>query len=42
MVSKGRRDGRDWGDDYIEVYFEDLGREPRQTSGNWVASSDRS
>jgi hypothetical protein len=31
MVSKGRRDGRDLGDDYIEVHFEDLVREPRQT-----------
>jgi len=31
MVSKGRRDGRDLGDDYIEVHFEDLIREPRQT-----------
>lgn len=31
MVSKGRRDGRDLGADYIEVHFEDLVREPRQT-----------
>lgn len=31
MVSKGRRDGRDLGTDYIEVHFEDLVREPRQT-----------
>ena len=31
MVSKGRHDGRDLGDDYIEVHFEDLVREPRQT-----------
>jgi hypothetical protein len=31
MVSKGRRDGRDLGGDYIEVHFEDLVREPRQT-----------
>ena len=33
MVSKGRRDGRDLGGDYIEVHFEDLVREPRQTLG---------
>ncbi len=31
MVTKGRRDGRDLGDDYTEVYFEDLVREPRKT-----------
>ena len=31
MVSKGRRDGRDLGDDYVEVHFEDLVREPRRT-----------
>src|SRR5215469_976008 len=31
MVSKGRRDGRDLGNDYIEVHFEDLVSEPRQT-----------
>jgi Sulfotransferase family len=31
MVSKGRRDGQDLGEDYIEVHFEDLVREPRQT-----------
>lgn len=31
MVAKGRRDGRDLGDDYIEVRFEDLIREPRET-----------
>ena len=31
MVSKGRREGRDLGDDYIEVHFENLIREPRQT-----------
>ncbi|HYM75139.1 MAG TPA: sulfotransferase [Candidatus Dormibacteraeota bacterium] len=31
MVRKGRRDGRDLGQDYIEVHFEDLIREPRQT-----------
>src|SRR5215470_3650648 len=31
MVSKGRRDGRGLGDDYIEVHFEDLIHQPRQT-----------
>src|SRR5215475_12421246 len=31
MVSKGRRDGRDLGHDYIEVHFEDLVRQPRRT-----------
>lgn len=31
MVSKGRRDGRDLGNDYFEVHFEDLVREPRRT-----------
>jgi len=31
MVSKGRRDGCDLGNDYIEVHFEDLVCEPRQT-----------
>jgi hypothetical protein len=31
MVSKGRRDGRDLGEDYIEVHFEDIVRDPRQT-----------
>ena len=31
MVSKGRRDGRDLGDDYFEVHFEDLIREPRES-----------
>jgi len=30
MVSKGRRDGRDLGDDYMEVHFENLIRDPRQ------------
>jgi Sulfotransferase family len=30
MVNKGRRDGRGLGDDYIEVHFEDLIREPRE------------
>lgn len=31
MVSKGRRDGRDLGGDYIEVHFEELIRDPRKT-----------
>ena len=31
MVNKGRQDGCALGDDYIEVHFEDLLREPRQT-----------
>jgi len=31
MVSKGRRDGHDLGDDYIEVHFEELIRDPRKT-----------
>jgi len=31
MVSKGRRDGRDLKGDYLEVHFENLIREPRQT-----------
>lgn len=31
MVNKGRRDGHDLGEDYIEVHFEDLIRDPRQT-----------
>jgi sulfotransferase family protein len=31
MVNKGRRDGRGFPDDYIEVHFEDLIREPRET-----------
>jgi hypothetical protein len=31
MVSKGRRDGRDLGDDYTEVHFEDLVTKPRET-----------
>lgn len=31
MVNKGRRDGRDLGEDYIELYFEDLIREPQPT-----------
>ena len=31
MVNKGRRDGRSLGDDYTEVKFEDLIREPRET-----------
>ena len=31
MVSKGRRDGRDLGEDYIEVHFEDLVGDPRPT-----------
>jgi hypothetical protein len=31
MVTTGRRHGRDLGEDYIEVHFEDLIREPRQT-----------
>jgi hypothetical protein len=39
MVSTGRREGRDLGDDYIEVHFENLVREPRQTSPSWVANS---
>lgn len=34
MVSKGRRDGRDLGNDYIEVHFEDLVCEPRRTLAN--------
>lgn len=33
MVRKGRRDGRDLGAHYIEVHFEDLIREPRETLG---------
>jgi hypothetical protein len=31
MVNKGRRDGRDLGDDYTEVHFEELIRQPRET-----------
>jgi hypothetical protein len=31
MVNKGRRDGRALGGDYIEVHFEELIREPRET-----------
>ena len=31
VVTNGRRDGRDLGDDYIEVHFEDLIREPQET-----------
>jgi hypothetical protein len=31
MVSKGRRDGRDLGDDYTEVHFEELISQPRET-----------
>jgi hypothetical protein len=31
MVSKGRRDGRDLGDDYTEVRFEELVSRPRET-----------
>jgi hypothetical protein len=31
MVSKGCRDGRDLGDDYTEVHFEDLVTKPRET-----------
>jgi hypothetical protein len=31
MVDKGRREGRNFGDDYMEVHFEDLVREPRET-----------
>jgi hypothetical protein len=31
MVNKGRRDGRNLGDDYAEVKFEELIREPRET-----------
>jgi hypothetical protein len=31
MVNKGRRDGRDLGDDYIEVHFEQLINQPRET-----------
>lgn len=33
MVSKGRRDGVALGDDYLEVHFEHLIREPRTTLG---------
>lgn len=31
MVNKGRRDGRNLGDDYTEVRFEELIRQPRET-----------
>jgi hypothetical protein len=31
MVSKGRRDGRDLGNDYTEVHFEDLVSKPHDT-----------
>ncbi len=31
MVNKGRKDGRDLGQDYIEVRFEELLRNPRET-----------
>jgi hypothetical protein len=31
MVNKGRRDGRDLGADYLEVHFEELLAEPRET-----------
>jgi hypothetical protein len=31
MVNKGRRDGRDLGDDYAEVHFEDLINKPHET-----------
>jgi len=31
MVNTGRRHGRDLGEDYIEIHFEDLIREPRLT-----------
>jgi hypothetical protein len=31
MVNKGRRDGRDLGDDYTEVRFEELVERPRET-----------
>lgn len=31
MVKKGRRDGRDLGDDYTEVHFEELVSQPRET-----------
>ena len=31
MVNKGRRDGRDLGDDYTEVHFEDLISKPHET-----------
>ena len=31
MVNKGRLDGRDLGDDYTEVHFEELVAEPRET-----------
>ena len=31
MVNKGRRDGRDLGDDYTEVHFEELISQPRET-----------
>ena len=31
MVNKGRRDGRDLGDDYTEVHFEDLIGKPHET-----------
>ena len=31
MVNKGRLDGRDLGDDYTEVHFEDLVGKPRET-----------
>lgn len=31
MVNKGRRDGRDLGDDYAEVHFEELVGQPRET-----------
>jgi capsular exopolysaccharide synthesis family protein len=37
-----QRDTQDWGDDCIEVHFEDLVREARHTSPNGDASSDRS
>jgi hypothetical protein len=31
MVTTGRRHGRDLGEDYIEIHFEDLIREPQKT-----------
>lgn len=31
MVNKGRRDGRDLGDDYTEVHFEELVTKPQET-----------
>lgn len=33
MVNKGRRDGKDLGDDYTEVHFEELVSQPRETLG---------